>query len=135
MRILPLCLAFRIIFPILVPQTLPLYIIPSTTTPIAAMQYILNCELRFGQEVPMELFLHWAGSNQVMITNNTLANVFTFRQSSTAISLVFDPLKSEHKGRYVCLATLSHNSSNFELTGNVSASISLLSMYVYVSKV
>ena len=88
--------------------------------------YNLTCDVSLSQNLRQSPVIEWVGPDGNVIDNTTLSIVtLTSSSPSTTMTLLFNPLRTSHRGMYCCRATLTDMDANIMIMNNASASVSV----------
>ena len=95
--------------------------ISSSGTSTAGEVYSLTCDVSLSQNLRQSPVIEWVGPDGNVIDNTTLRDVsLNSSFPSTTMTLLFNPLRTSHRGMYWCRATLTDIDANLNIT-NTSA--------------
>ena len=95
----------------------------SSGSSTAGEVYILTCDVSLSQNLRQSPVIEWVGPDGNGMDNTTLRDVsLTSSSPSTTMTLLFNPLRTSHRGVYWCRATLTDTAAKIELV-NKSSSI------------
>ena len=87
--------------------------------------YSLTCDVSLSQNFRQSPVIEWVGPDGNVIDNTTLRDVsLTSSSPSTTMTLLFNPLRTSHRGVYWCRATLT-DMGNYSIMSNLSVTISI----------
>ena len=99
----------------------PVINIWSSGNSTAGEVYSLTCDVSLSQNLRQSPVIEWVGPDGNVIDNTTLRNVsMTNFSPSTTMTLLFNPLRTSHRGTYRCRATLTDTAANISLMNNAS---------------
>ena len=88
--------------------------------------YSLTCDVSLSQNLRQSPVIEWVGPDGNVIDNTTLRDVsLTSSSPFTTMTLLFNPLRTSHRGMYWCKATLSDMDASIMIMNNSSATISV----------
>ena len=94
--------------------------------------YSLTCDVSLSQNLRQSPVIEWVGPDGNAIYNTTLRDVsLTSSSPSTTLTLLFNPLRTSHRGIYWCRATLSDAAANIRLMNNASVMVIVRGVFVY----
>ena len=83
--------------------------------------YSLTCDVSLSQNLTRSPVIEWVGPDGNLIDNTTLRDVsLTSYFPSTTMTLLFNPLRTSHRGVYWCRATLTDMDANIMIMNNSS---------------
>ena len=111
------------------------------TSSTAGEVYSLTCDVSLSQNLRQSPVIEWVGPDGNVIDNTTLRDVsLTSSSPSTTMTLLFNPLRTSHRGTYWCRATLTDTAANIRIMnisslpliaqGKSESSLSLIVLYV-----
>ena len=78
--------------------------------------YSLTCDVSLSQNLRQSPVIEWVGPDGNVIDNTTLKDVSLASSSpSTTMTLLFNPLRTSHRGIFWCRATLTDIAANIRL--------------------
>ena len=96
----------------------------SSGSATAGEVYSLTCDVSQSQNLRQSPIIEWVGPDGNVIDNTTLRDVsLTSSSPSTTMSLLFNPLRTSHRGTYWCRATLTDTAANIRLMNNLTVEI------------
>ena len=94
--------------------------------------YSLTCDVSLSQNLRQSPVIEWVGPDGNAIYNTKLRDVsLTSSSPSTTMTLLFNPLRTSHRGVYWCRATLSDTAANIRLMNNASVMLIVRGVFVY----
>ena len=86
------------------------------TSSTAGEVYSLTCDVSLSQNLRQSPVIEWVGPDGNVIDNTTLRDVsLTSSSPSTTMTLLFNPLRTSHRGMYWCRATLTDTAANIRI--------------------
>ena len=99
----------------------PVINISSVESSTAGEVYSLTCDVSLSQNLRQSPVIEWVGPDENIIDNTTLRDVsLTSSSPSTTMTLLFNPLRTSHRGIYCCRATLTDIDANVMVMNNSS---------------
>ena len=96
----------------------------SSGSSTAGEVYSLTCDVSLSQNLRQSPVIEWVGPDGNVIDNTTLRDVsLTSSSPSTTMTLLFNPLRTSHRGTYWCRATLTDTAANIRLMNNSTVEI------------
>ena len=90
----------------------------------AGKVYSLTCDVSLSQNLRQSPVIEWVGPDGNVIDNTTLRDVsLTSSSPSTTMTLLFNPLRTSHRGMYLCRATLTDTAANIRLMNTLTVEI------------
>ena len=106
----------------------PVVNISSVESSTAGEVYSLTCDVSLSQNLRQSPVIEWVGPDGNVIDNITLRNVsLTSSSPSATMTLLFNPLRTSHRGMYWCRATLTDMDANIMVMNNSSHPLVVLS--------
>ena len=106
---------------VLVPDDPPVIGIWSSGSSKAGKVYSLTCDVSVSPNLRQSPVIEWVGPDGNVIDNTTLRDVsLTSSSPSTTMTLLFNPLRTSHRGMYWCRATLKDMDANIMIINNSS---------------
>ena len=94
------------------------------TSSTAGEVYSLTCDVSLSQNLRQSPVIEWVGPGGNVIDNTAIRDVSLNSSSpSTTMTLLFNPLRTSHRGMYWCRATLTDTAANIRLMNNSTVEI------------
>ena len=88
--------------------------------------YSLTCDVSLSQNLRQSPVIEWVGPDGNTIDNTTLRDVSLNSSSPSAImTLLFNPLRTSHRGMYWCRATLTDMDASIMIMNTSSVTVSV----------
>ena len=100
-------------------------VIWSSGNSTAGEVYSLTCDVSLGQNLRQSPVIEWVGPDGNLIDNTTTLRDVSLNSSSpsTTMILLFNLLRTSHRGMYWCRVTLTDIGANIRLMNNASVMV------------
>ena len=95
--------------------------------------YSLTCDVSLSQNFRQSPVIEWVGPDGNVIDNTTTLTDMSLTNSSpsTTLTLLFNPLRTSHRGMYWCRAILTDTAANIRIMNNSSVLVIVQGKLVY----